>query len=946
MRRVRGRARWLRCAWLLCAWPMLVWGGNGQDKPEAQSSQTVTPYGPCLTCEPDDPPPQPARDAQFISQTVPSAMVAGSMQTVSILLKNTGTLAWETAGNYKIGSQNPLSNTTWGNARIELPQTVSPGQTVTITFQIRAPQVAGTYNFQWRMVQDGVTWFGPYTPNVAIKVIAGSIGAGPNPCHMASGSSICTTTVNWNSSSGTSEVWVSDFDGSSPHLFARAQSGSQSAPWIDAYGSRFTLKSDGLTLGSVDVRGIPPPAVFGSSSIDYDELGRAIALRDSAGHIKLSYEYDANGNVTKITDALNHATTMTYDALDRVSTSTDAAGQVTAYQYDVASRLVQVTDARGHATRYLYDGFGQLWQQASPDTGLTGFAYDATGLPLGMTRANGVITTYSYDTLYRRTGTTAGGLTQWATYDNCTNGIGRLCSTGDATGVTSYSYTPEGQVTGRGFSISGTTYALGYSYDSMGRLAAVAYPDGNRATYSYASGRVSGITMAVGTTTFPVASAVTYQPDGAMTSWLSSNGLANTLAYDSDGRLTGISVPGVQNLAFTYDAADRITRITNGMDAAWTQDFGYDALSRLTSVTSAGGNESYQYDATGNRVAQTLNGVSTSSVIDTASNRLLAFGATTYGYDANGNITTVGGTPRYHYDAFNRMDSALGASFYVNPEGQRLRKSGGEMTYFAPDTTGMALADNQAGVWRDYVWLNGRMVAMVMANEVYALHSDQTGRVLAITQPNTALAWKAKGDPFDRNTTSGYSAFFRLGFPGQYWDVEDSLWHNGFRDYDYSTGRYIQSDPIGLAGGINTYVYVEGNPLIYTDPFGLASASGAMADCLAQIFGQSVASVNIRNKMFVRTDFVTTRKNSIRLPPTLSIDEFFADHGLVLHEYYHVLRQWNTGILTRRGYLAEFVRSGSWAEGNRFEDAANEFSGRNVQAFNDCLEHKSENCKK
>ncbi|MDO1527227.1 RHS repeat-associated core domain-containing protein [Fulvimonas sp. R45] len=251
--------------------------------------------------------------------------------------------------------------------------------------------------------------------------------------------------------------------------------------------------------------------------------------------------------------------------------------------------------------------------------------------------------------------------------------------------------------------------------------------------------------------------------------------------------------------------------------------YSYDTLGlvAMTSATSAGGNESYQYDATGNRVAQTLNGVSTSSVIDTASNRLLAFGATTYGYDANGNITTVGGTPRYHYDAFNRMDSALGTSFYVNPEGQRLRKSGGETTYFAPDTTGMALADNQAGVWRDYVWLNGRTVAMVMANEVYALHSDQTGRVLAITQPNTALAWKAKGDPFDRNTTSGYSAFFRLGFPGQYWDVEDSLWHNGFRDYDYSTGRYIQSDPIGLAGGINTYVYAESNPVSNIDPLGL-----------------------------------------------------------------------------------------------------------------------------
>ncbi|MDO1527228.1 RHS repeat-associated core domain-containing protein [Fulvimonas sp. R45] len=84
-----------------------------------------------------------------------------------------------------------------------------------------------------------------------------------------------------------------------------------------------------------------------------------------------------------------------------------------------------------------------------------------------------------------------------------------------------------------------------------------------------------------------------------------------------------------------------------------------------------------------------------------------------------------------------------------------------------------------------------------------------------------------------RNTTSGYSAFFRLGFPGQYWDVEDSLWHNGFRDYDYNTGRYVQSDPIGLAGGVNTYTYVVGNTVIFVDPEGLAFGIN-MGECYGE----------------------------------------------------------------------------------------------------------------
>lgn len=112
------------------------------------------------------------RSASVVSQSVPAYMDAGGVYAVSVTLQNNGGNTWMQSDLYRLGSQNPQDNYTWGFNRVELPASVPPGGQVTFTFYVTAPSSAGTYNFQWRMVQDGVEWFGDYTPNIPIEVYA------------------------------------------------------------------------------------------------------------------------------------------------------------------------------------------------------------------------------------------------------------------------------------------------------------------------------------------------------------------------------------------------------------------------------------------------------------------------------------------------------------------------------------------------------------------------------------------------------------------------------------------------------------------------------------------------------------------------------------------------------------------------------------------------------
>ncbi len=598
----------------------------------------------------------------------------------------------------------------------------------------------------------------------------------------------------------------------------------------------------------------------------YNQLGQLQMSKDAANQ-PTGFTYDPNGNLDTASDALGRVSDRDYDPLNRLSrTLQDVAGIAaeTRFKYDALDNLTEIVDPKGLSTKYQYNAFGDLIRLESPDTGVTTYGYDAAGNRISALDARGEQSTYSYDALNRLTGIaySDAALNVSYTYDavqavcdpNETFAIGRLTRMDDGSGSTQYCYDRFGNLTRKVQVTNGQSFTLRYAYTKAGQVAAIQYPDGMLVDYVRDGlGRATevGVTLSGGIRQVLLTGA-TYHPFGPVAGWTFGNGRTMSRTLDLDYRpktilSTGTGAGGL-NLGFGWDAVGNLASLhTSGLEQPPRITFGYDALGRLTTFQDGPTGaviEQYAYDATGNRTSFTNAGGTQLYDYPTDSHRLSAVNDVARSYDAIGNTTSIGGTQReFAYNAAGRMslaerDNAVVMQYGYNAKGEQVRRYlSTSNTYAVHDESGLRMGEyhSASAPTQQIVWLDSLPVGVIANGRMNYVEADHLGTPRTVIDAQLdvavwelALSSEAFGNssPAEDPDFDGGAFQLNMRFPGQIFDPASGLNYNYFRDYDAASGRYIESDPIGLGASISTYSYVGASPLQWRDPSGLVRWDG------------------------------------------------------------------------------------------------------------------------
>ena len=527
----------------------------------------------------------------------------------------------------------------------------------------------------------------------------------------------------------------------------------------------------------------------------------------------------------------------------RVNTTTaeaihwiDGREVVTTTTLSIPNRQKTVEDAVGNTWTWTYDSIGRVKMESDPDAGSSSFTYDEAQGIQTMTDAKQQTTTAHHDLggrLVSRTNADGEMVTvQYGERAGTAANIGRLTSTstsatpGGAPFTTAtVDYDLRGRTVSTTRTIDGQPFTATRTYDAGDRLLTMTYPDGWSLGIQHdEAGRVRAIPG--------VLTSVDYDPSGRPLDQTNHNGTVTTRTYrpglgalETLRTTSPLGGPEIQELTYEYD--DESGLVENVVSAhpgeSWHYDYddGY-RLVTATNVNDPAASQQFEYDDIGR---MTFNSRVGTYVYPTAGQARphapTSINGQAQGYDANGNLAG-NGTLAPVWDSSNRL-RAVGSTQFLYDGMDRLKKTTGSTTSLYP------LGDNYEitnGVVTAYVSVEGLGVVAKRTQDngtaqMLWLHSDRQGSIQAVTDATGAVVRREAFRPYGEKLSEEGTHTDSLGWIQQRTDDESGLTYLHARYYDPATGLFLSPDPIGIAGGMNEYGYVFGNPVNGADPSGL-----------------------------------------------------------------------------------------------------------------------------
>lgn len=600
-----------------------------------------------------------------------------------------------------------------------------------------------------------------------------------------------------------------------------------------------------------------------------------IETYDSAlGAISTQFAY--SGLATTVTDPDGGKKTNIKDCqgnlIEVIEYADSGAEYHTTYDYNAAGELTHVTDALNNVTTIEYNTLGQKIAMDDPDMGQWYYTYTLNGNLLTQTDPMAQEITFSYDELGRVTDKTysANGDAVSYTYDNLTagaNGSGRLyqVSTYDAANpanayvTTTYdTYDETGAPTQVTREIqkensSPRTYTSWAEYDILGRPSSVVYPDTHWVIYNYYDH--SGLLASVEDPTSAVIYAYysSYTAAGQTEYVDYGNTVTHTYYYDPQSKrldrfitdnTTTTPETVMQDRTYSYTAAGDIASIADGLTGL-TKHYTYDKLHRLKSetMTESGGTypmatsfHEITFDDYSTGPVHGVNTVTLDSLTQVQEEQ-------SYTYDANGGMTAAPdftdpeapATRTITYNADNMPVSinhpTHGATTFVyDGDGSRALKSHDlSDTYYVSGAYQVSEYNGAVSATTKFIFAGNNRIAMIKnisgSEVVCYFHTDHLGSTTVLTDSSGQVVANMDYLPFggDRIASTG-NATTNYKFTGQEQDPEIGLYNYNARLYDPMAGLFVSADTVvpdfSDPQSLNRYIYCRNNPMMYVDPSG------------------------------------------------------------------------------------------------------------------------------